>query len=301
MYDTHAHLTFPQLGDIELTVQKSKDAGLLGIISCSTKLENIPDNFAIAKKYPDFIYPTVGIHPEAVEEFCKKFEKNCEKLEKFVSTNRERIVAIGECGLDYFHKTDNIEDQKKVFEFQIELAIKYKLPMIIHTRNAAAHTPPSTPLLAPLSKERGINPLLNEGVTSCIMDGVEMLKKHLKKTPAIKTKKMGKDLVGQVGKNVNKLFHKPSKTYNLVGVCHCFTGNLEEAKAIIDLGFYLGFTNIVTYKSAVQVQEVLKWAKENHADKILFETDSPYLPPVANRGGICYPKDVREVYKFKTT
>jgi len=241
MYDTHAHLTFPELGEIETTIQKSKDAGLKGIISCSTSLENLTENLAISRKFPRFIHPTVGIHPEGIPNSITNLKENFSPLVEQIVLYKNEIVAIGEIGLDYYHSLDNIEKQKEVFNYQLKLSIDFDLPVIIHTRNNK-----------------------DQSVKSCILDTISILKGYT----------------------------------NCIGVCHCFTGNLEEAKQLLDLGFYLGFTNIVTYKSAVQVQEVAEFVSKNYPKQILFETDAPYLPPATNRGQICYPYDVKYVYEY---
>lgn len=241
MYDSHSHLTKDFYSNIDEIVSKSKEDGLKGIVSCSTTVQNFGQNLEIGSNHKGFIYPTIGIHPENAKEFSLNYEKNWDYLVDTINENRNLVYAIGECGMDYFHSTKYIDEQKKIFEYQILMSLEQDLPLIIHTRNSK-----------------------DQNAQSCILDSVNMLKKY---------------------KNVR-------------GVCHCFTGNLDEAKHILDLGFYLGFTNIVTYKSNTELQKVADFVIEKYPNQILFETDCPYLPPAHKRGERSKPSDVKYVYDF---
>ena len=241
MFDTHAHLTNEFFNNIEEIVDSSKSFGLTGILSCSTRQENFNDNLELGHKYKNFIYPTIGIHPENAHEFSINYDKNIKFLRQFSVENRSNIFGIGECGIDYYHSTEYENEQKRIFEEQIKLSLDLDLPLIIHTRNSK-----------------------DPKYQSCILDGVQILKKY----PGSK------------------------------GVCHCFSGNLEEANNILDIGFFIGFTNIVTYKNSSSLKEVAEYAIKNYPNQILFETDAPYLPPSNNRGGKCFPIDVKNVYEL---
>lgn len=81
-------------------------------------------------------------------------------------------------------------------------------------------------------------------------------------------------------------------------VLHCFTGSLEEAKLVLESGCYVGFTNIITYPKNLELQGIAKFAIENFPDKVLFETDAPFLPPANRRRQICFPDDVKYVYEW---
>lgn len=155
--------------------------------------------------------------------------KNNVVLDKF---GKNKLLAIGEIGLDYHYGKDDRNEQMCMFESQIKLAKKYNLPIIIHNRDASG-------------------------------DILEILKRNA--------------------------------PYTRGGIIHCFSASLEWAREVIKLGFYISFSGTVTYKNAVNVQEVAKSIPE---DRILVETDSPYLSPVPYRGQRNEPKNVVEVANF---
>ena len=146
--------------------------------------------------------------------------------------NRNKLLAIGEIGLDYHMGKENKDKQIEMFESQIKLAKKYNLPIIIHNRDASG-------------------------------DILEVLKR-------------------------NAPFEKG-------GIIHCFSASLEWAREVIKLGFYISFSGTVTFKNAINIQEVAKLVPE---DKLLVETDSPYLAPVPHRGEINQPMYLVDVAKF---
>lgn len=140
MIDTHAHLNFPQLANqIDQIVENSKKAGLTGIIIASSNLKDSFLSVELAKKYPDFLYASVGIHPQNTDpENGTSVESQLVSLEKLLTTN---IVAIGETGLDFSpappgEKDRTKEEQEQLFKGQMTLALKYKLPLVIHAREA---------------------------------------------------------------------------------------------------------------------------------------------------------------------
>ena len=152
----------------------------------------------LSKKY-SFIYSICGISPNDVPE------------------NSKKIVAVGEIGLDYYWNKENKEIQKEMFEKQIELANIYKLPIVIHTREA-------------------------------VQDTLEMLKKN------------------EVSKK---------------GVFHCCPLNRELVKEALKLGYYISFAGPITFKNSKNAEEIVSMVP---IDKILIETDSPYLAPEPKRG-----------------
>ena len=196
----------------------------------SVTLDKLPDIFKIANTYAH-IFASVGVHPDyedveepTVEELCRLAKEN-------------KVVAIGETGLDYFRVQGDLTWQRDRFRTHIKAAIQSNLPLIIHTRNAAEDT-------LKIMQEEGAN---------------------------------------QVG-----------------GVMHCFTESLDVALEAIKLNFYISFSGIVTFKNATDLKEVVKAIP---LDRILIETDSPYLAPVPYRGKINDPSNVihvaEEIAKLK--
>ncbi|PKG58272.1 TatD family hydrolase [Shewanella sp. GutDb-MelDb] len=173
----------------------------------------------------DEVFLSAGVHPLDVQDGL-----NVEEIEQFARD--EKVVAIGETGLDYFYANETKALQQSCFEQQIDLAVKVKKPLIIHTRDA---------------REDTINFL----------------------------KRGNADTVG--------------------GVLHCFTENWEMAKAAIDMGFYISVSGIVTFKNAGDLRSVIRKVPK---DRLLVETDSPYLAPVPHRGQENQPAFVRDVAEF---
>jgi len=210
MIDTHAHLE-DTLCDI--------DKGINKIILAASNVTDSKNNLILGEKYPEKLLVSVGIHP--MESQDSPIE-----LEKLLEENREKIIAIGECGLDFSDEFDK-NRQIEVFKKQIELAQKYKLPLIIHARKA-------------------------------VDEVVEILKEYK----------------------------------NLTGVFHCYAGGIKRIKKINDLGFYFGIDGNLTYE--IGLEEVVKNIPK---DRLILETDSPYLTPVPFRSEINSPKNVEYIYK----
>lgn len=245
MFDTHCHLQY--FDNPAQVISAAQEAGLKGLLSLATDESNFPQTLDFQKHYPTFVRIGLGIHPEHITSL-NSFDQEFLTLENLISLHRSNITAIGECGLDYFHTTENMDIQKICFARQVELAGKYSLPLVIHSRNR---------------KEESMN------IPTCIEDAVNIVREiKQEKYPALK------------------------------GVFHCFTGSLDEAEKIIQIGFHIGFTNIVTYKKNVELQYIAKYLIEKYPGMILFETDAPYLPPAHRRGERCYPSDVSYVYEY---
>lgn len=226
MLDTHCHLNDNQFSDdLQQVITNFLSAGVETAICVGC--DPISNNRAIkiAKDY-ECVYYTVGIHPDD----CAKYNK--EEIEQYLKLNDNKLVAVGEIGLDYFHNKENKEEQKQVFISQIKLAKKYKLPIVIHCRDAYGDT-------------------------------LDILKQHA--------------------------------PFKFGAVMHCYGGSLEFANELIKLGVKMSFTGTVTYKNAVNVQQVVK---NLPIDSFFFETDSPYLSPVPYRGKRNEPKNVVEIAKF---
>jgi len=229
--DSHCHINFPELyQNIDSILSKMSSNKVTHALCVSVTLDKLPDIFKIANTYAH-IFASVGVHPDyedieepTVEELCRLAKEN-------------KVVAIGETGLDYFRVQGDLTWQRDRFRTHIKAAIQSNLPLIIHTRNAAEDT-------LKIMQEEGAN---------------------------------------QVG-----------------GVMHCFTESLDVALEAIKLNFYISFSGIVTFKNATDLKEVVKAIP---LDRILIETDSPYLAPVPYRGKINDPSNVihvaEEIAKLK--
>lgn len=247
LIDSHAHLDFVE--DIEAVLDRAKKAGVVKIVTIGTSVECSKKCIEIAEKYSVAgleIFATCGIHPEDGKADLEKYgsiSKTIEELFKLTKTSN-RVVGIGECGLDYYldgeRKTYETKKkfQSELFEAQIRLASDLDLPLVVHCRNGWEEVFD----LIRESKVTGSDPI--EGAT-------------LKK---------------------------------LAGVFHSWTGDWQAAQKAIRLGFYVSFSGIVTFKNAPLVGEV---ARKVQIDRILIETDSPFLAPVPMRGQKNEPENVK--------
>lgn len=214
LVDSHCHLDMLDLGahegDLERVIEGARAQGVGHILNVCVSLKEFPTVLATAKRYP-FVSASVGLHPNEQEE-----ETSAEELGRLAQD--DKVVAIGETGLDYYRSTGDMEWQKQRFREHILAAKETDRPLIVHSRQA---------------KE----------------DTLRLLKEE--------------------------------SAEQVQGVLHCFTEDWDMAKQALDLGFYISFSGIVTFRNAATVQEV---AKRMPLERILLETDSPYLAPVPNRG-----------------
>ncbi len=212
MIDSHSHLFEEEFNnDIDECIKRCKENNVNKILLVGFSDETNLKAQEYAKKY-DIFYPTAGIHPdEADDSYLEKIKR----LKDFISKNK--VYAIGECGMDYHYTKENAEIQKIIFKAQIELSIEHNLPLIIHMRDATKDT-------------------------------YDILKEYKGK---------------------------------LKGVMHCYSGSLEMAYEFIKLGFHISLGGPVTFKNAKEPKEV---AKNIPLDKLLIETDCPFLAPTPFRG-----------------
>ena len=202
--DNHCHLDLDTLVEV---VAQATAAGVERMIDIGTDLAT--SIAAISKAAAsDRVWATVGVHPHEARHGIAGIED---------LLGSDRVVAVGECGLDYHYNHSPTPDQQAAFAFQIDMAHRHRMPLVIHTREAWDDT----------------FAILDEG-------GV------------------------------------PDRT-----VFHCFTGGAEEARAALDRGAYLSFSGIVTFPSADDVRAAAELCPLN---RLLVETDSPYLAPVPRRG-----------------
>ncbi len=208
IFDTHSHYTDEQFFDREeLLINLNKEKNVSEIITCGTDIKSSKECIKLAKKFP-FVYAAVGFHPE---EFTRQ-DLDIPALKELIC---DKVVAIGEIGLDYYWNKENKDTQKSGFTSQLDLAKELNLPVIIHDRDAHGDT-------------------------------LEILKEY-----------------------------KP------IGVLHCFSGSVEMAQEIINLGMYIGIGGVVTFKNAKNLPDVIKAVP---MERILLETDAPYLAPEPFRG-----------------
>ena len=227
LIDSHCHLDLlaERTGiAVEAAVNSARACGIDHLLCVAISQSNIAGVLDIASRF-DKVFASVGIHPNSEEE------TEIEPQALVELARHDKVVAIGETGLDYY-RSDCHPAQQQRFRNHIQAAKQSRLPLIIHTREARDDT------LRILHEE-------------------------------------GADEVG--------------------GVMHCFTENWAMAKAALELGFYISLSGIVTFRSATQLQEI---ARRIPADRLLVETDSPYLAPMPHRGKTNRPEWVRHVADF---
>lgn len=213
IFDTHAHYNDQAFDeDREELIQSLPENGIGLVVNIGANLESTKESIKLAETYP-FFYASAGVHPSDTAELN---DENLAWLEE--CTNRKKVVAVGETGLDYYWDEPDRNIQKEWFERQMEMAREVKLPVIIHSRDAAKDT-------------------LN------IMKAVK---------------------AGEIG-----------------GVIHCFSYSVEMAREFLNMGFYLGIGGVLTFKNAKKLKEVAEYAP---LDRIVLETDCPYMAPSPNRG-----------------
>ena len=215
-FDTHMHLDDSKFDlDREEVINKIWNAGVTKCINMGCDVESSKKAINIAEKH-SFIYAACGLHPEDIPQTEEDLWKTISEIKELALKN-EKIVAIGEIGLDYCWRQDNKDLQKKAFEKQIELANELQLPVSIHTRDS-------------------------------IDDTISIIRK-------IKIERSG--------------------------VLHCCPFNPELVKQGLNAGLYIGFGGTCTFKNSKNAPKIVEIVP---LDKILIETDAPYLAPEPLRG-----------------
>ncbi|QCI18891.1 YchF/TatD family DNA exonuclease [Buchnera aphidicola] len=228
LIDSHCHLD--QLNynslhkNIEDMIKKSHENYVKKFLTVSTSINNFYNIQKIFDKY-NFIFYSCGVHPL----HCQK-EKNLNQL-KLLSMN-QRVIALGETGLDYYYSPENKKIQQYFFREHIRIAIQLNKPIIVHTRNA-------------------------------INDTIKILKEE-------HAEKCG-------------------------GILHSFTENDKSAFKLLDLGFYISFSGIITFKNSIELRNTLK---KIPLENLLIETDSPYLAPIPHRGKENQPAYLLDIAKY---
>lgn len=220
LIDTHCHLDFPEFdNDRDEVILRARDKGIEYIINIGSSLEGSRKSLELSQKY-DFIYATVGIHPHEADKFEEKIGLEIEQLAK-----KDKVIAIGETGLDYYKNYSQRENQKSLFMWLVQLARNLRLPLVIHNRQAESDT-------------------------------LKILKEVM-----------------------------PPKA-----VVHCFSGDENFLKECVDLGFSISFTCNLTYKKAQDLRNLVKLVP---LERLMLETDAPFLPPEGFRGKRNEPMYVR--------
>jgi TatD DNase family protein len=211
LIDTHCHLTFdPLAGDIENVLERSKSAGVTGWITIGTDAQHNRKCIELAERYEN-MFAAIGIHPHDAKDVTGETIAELKKL-----AGHEKVVAIGETGLDFHYNFSKQPDQRRVFAAQLQIARELNLPVIIHSRNAFDET---------------------------------------------------MDILGQF----IRLNGRPKGV-----VFHCFSGTAQQAKTILDYGFHISLTGVVTFKNAETARQA---AKTVPAERLMLETDCPYMSP----------------------
>ena len=214
MIDSHCHLDHePLFENLDQVIKRSKNVGITKLLTICTTLDSFTQIKNIVKKDP-IIYGTFGIHPHETED---SINVNKDFIIKEVSLN-DRIIGIGETGLDFFYNHSNKERQIDSFKAHIEASIELNKPIIVHSRNAETET-------------------------------YKILKSY--------------------------------KSENLKILMHCFTGSANFAKQLLGLNAFFSASGIITFNNSIDLQETFK---NLPLEKLLVETDSPFLAPIPMRG-----------------
>jgi len=226
LIDSHAHVDFPQFDDDRREViRRARETGLVALVNIGTNLASSRASVELAETYgrasPDFAYATVGIHPHDAERATPQAMAELRSL-----AQHERVVAIGEIGLDYYRDYSPRPVQRAAFREQLALASERELPVVIHSRDA------------------------HEDTFSILRD------------------------------------------WEGTGVLHTYAAGIEYLDRVIGMGFYIGISGPVTYRSAEELRHVVRAAP---LDRLLIETDCPYLTPEPHRGKRNEPAYVRFV------
>ncbi|MDA1478231.1 TatD family hydrolase [Bacillus changyiensis] len=224
LFDTHAHLNAEQYHeDLKEVIARAREEKVEHIVVVGFDRPTINRAMELIEEY-EFIYAAIGWHPVDAIDLTDEDLSWIKEL-----SSHEKVVALGEMGLDYHWDKSPKDVQKEVFRKQIALAKQVNLPIVIHNRDAT-----------------------EDVITILREEGAE-----------------------QVG-----------------GIMHCFTGSAEIAKECIDMNFYISFGGPITFKNAKKPKEV---AKQIPIDRVLIETDCPYLTPHPFRGKRNEPSYVKFV------
>ena len=225
LVDSHCHLDYNDFeDDFDEIILHMKENGITAALNAGNNVDSLDEQLALSEKFP-FIYTAVGVHPHNADEY-----PNITAEDLVEKSKHKKIVAIGECGLDYYYDYSTKENQHRVFIEQIKAAQETGLPLIIHTRDADDDT-------------------------------ISILSDYYKKAP-------------------------------FSGEIHCFSGSKRLADFALSIGFYISASGIITFNKSSDLREIFMTVP---MDRLLVETDSPFLAPVPLRGHRNEPANVRFV------
>ena len=228
LIDSHCHLVYDGLAERQSEVLDAARArGVSGFLNISTRQSEWDAVIAVADHHPD-VWASIGVHPHEADA-----HPDLGAAMLVEAARHPRVIAIGECGLDYHYDKSDRGAQRECFAAHIVAARGTGLPLVIHTRDAEQDT---ADMLARAAGEGGVR-----------------------------------------------------------GVLHCFTGSAELARTALGLGFYISLSGIVTFRNAADLQQVAKAVPD---ERLLVETDAPFLAPVPNRGKVCEPAFVADTATF---
>ena len=217
IFDTHTHYDDDRYDEDRFELIESlRDKNVGMVVDVCATWDSVEDIKALTKKY-DFIYGSVGLHPEGIMALERDGDRIMKEMEDLL-VNDPKMVAVGEIGLDYHYDEPSKELQQKWFKAQIELAKELNVPIVVHSREAANDT----------------------------------------------VKIMEECAAGEAG-----------------GVIHCFSYTKEMAERFVKMGFYIGVGGVVTFKNGRKLVETVETIP---IERIVIETDSPYLSPEPLRG-----------------
>lgn len=224
LFDTHCHLDDERFNeDREQLIQALPEQGLVYCVTVGSDLDSSARAIALAHQY-GYLYAAAGVHPHEASDAPGDY---LDRLRYMLE--QEKVVALGEIGLDYYYDFSPRDLQRTMLSQQLDLAYEMKLPVVLHVRDAHG-------------------------------DMMDLLRARKDRLPC--------------------------------GVLHCFSGSAESAAEYVKMGFYISFAGSVTFKNA---GKLLLAAQSVPEDRILIETDSPYLAPVPMRGKRNDPSLVRYV------
>ncbi|MGB3111386.1 MAG: TatD family hydrolase, partial [Candidatus Omnitrophota bacterium] len=229
LVDTHCHLDFPDFKeDLTDVLKRCEEAGVVRVISPGTNVASTERSAELAGKYPA-VFAAAGIHPHDAD---KTGDDDISRL-RDIAIGKDKIIAIGEIGLDYYRKYSSPENQKKLFRGCLSVAKELGLPVILHNRAA------------------------------------------------------GKDFLSIL---------KEAEFSGIRGVVHCFSGDNKFLEEILELGMFVSFAGNITFDKAGDIRDLVKSVP---VERLMLETDSPYISPEPARGKRNEPGNVRhllEVY-----
>jgi TatD DNase family protein len=220
-FDSHCHLHLCAENSLDAVVARARAAGVDQLVTMAIDLQSSTDSLRIAQRYE--LFCSAGVHPNSADEYGPHARARIEEL-----LTEERVVAVGESGLDFYRDRSPVDVQRRSFLEHIELAHEYDKALIVHTRNS-------------------------------VDAALEMLKAA-----------------------------RPPKRL----IFHCWSGDLPQLNGAVDAGAYISFAGNVSFKNA---GDLLTVAREVPLDRLLVETDSPFLAPVPHRGEPNEPAYVADV------